>query len=134
MIQPTHQTRILLGVVPADFRCGIDGFVARCQNQLLLDPRDQSVFVFINRAKTMIRALSYDGTGYWLMTKRLSRGKFTGWPSGDRAVSDTTALQLRHILGGTSWKNVEPESPSCVLASAAPSATLNANKAAAPAP
>ena len=68
----TRQTRVLLGVVSADFRSGIDGFVARCQNQLLLDQRDQSVFVFIDRAKTMICALSYDGSGYWLMTKRLS--------------------------------------------------------------
>ena len=134
MIQLTHQTRILLGVAPADFRCGIDGFVARCQNQLLLDPRDQSVFVFINRAKTMIRALSYDGSGYWLMTKRLSSGKFMGWPSGDRAVSDTTALQLRHILGGNSWTNIEPQLPSCVLASAAQSTTLNTNETVAPAP
>ena len=134
MIQLTHQTRILLGVAPAGFRSGIDGFVARCQNQLLLDPRDQSVFVFINRARTMIRALSYDGSGYWLMTKRLSSGKFTGWPSGDRAVSDTTALQLRHILGGNSWTNLEAESDGSVLASVAQSTTLNANKAASPAP
>ena len=134
MIQLTHQTRILLGVDPADFRSGIDGFVARCQNQLLLDPRDQSVFVFINRAKTMIRALSYDGSGYWLMTKRLSSGKFMGWPSGDRAVSDTTALKLRHILGGNSWTNVEPQLPSCVLASTAQSTTLNTIETVAPAP
>lgn len=122
MIQLTHQTRILLSIAPANFRCGIDGFVALCQNQLLLDPRDQSVFVFINKARTMIRALSYDGSGYWLMTKRLSRGKFQGWPNGDGAVSDTTALQLRRILGGSSWTSIEPE-PS-VLANACQSTTL----------
>ena len=132
MIQLTHHTRILLSIAPANFRCGIDGFVAICQNELLLNPRDQSVFVFINKAKTMIRALSYDGTGYWLMTKRLSGGKFEGWPSGDRAVSDTTALQLRRILGGHCWTSVEPE-PS-VLVSARQSASLNTEQAAAHAP
>lgn len=76
MILLTHQTRILLSIAPSDFRRGIDGHAAICQNELLLNPRDQSVYVFINKAKTMIRALSYDGSGYWLMTKRISRGKF----------------------------------------------------------
>jgi transposase len=132
MIQLTHQTRILLSIAPASFRYGIDGFVAICQNQLLLDPRDQSVYVFINKAKTMIRALSYDGSGYWLMTKRVSSGKFQGWPTGDRTVSDTTALQLRRILGGTSWTHSETQiSP---LATAYQSTTLGTHHTAAHTP
>ena len=122
----------MLGVAPSDFRKGIDGFVAQCRNTLEQDPSDGTIFIFINRAKTMIRALSYDGTGYWLMTKRLSGGKFEGWPSGDRAVSDTTALQLRRILGGSCWTSVEPD-PS-VLASAPQSANLNTEQTAAHAP
>lgn len=126
MILLTHQTRILLGIAPADFRAGIDGFVALCQNKLLLDPRDQSVFVFINRAKTMVRALSYDGTGYWLLTKRISRGKFQGWPTGNAMVSDTTALQLRRILGGSGWEH--SKTPSSVLASAAQSTNLDTER------
>ena len=132
MIQLTHQTRILLSIAPANFRSGIDGFVAICQNELLLDPRDHTVFVFINKARTMIRALSYDGSGYWLMTKRLSRGKFQGWPGGDSAVSDTTALQLRRILGGTSWTSIEPES--FALASACQSTTISPDHTTAHAP
>ena len=89
----------------------------------MVDPRDQSVFVFINKAKTMIRALSYDGSGYWLMTKRISRGKFQGWPTGNTRVSDTTALQLRRILGGSSWEHTKTESSA--LVSAAQSTTLD---------
>ena len=70
-------------------------------------PRSGAIFCFINRAGTMIRALSYDGTGYWLMTKRLSKGRFTGWPSSDGVLSLTSARQLRQILGGdASWKAV----------------------------
>ena len=127
MILLTHQTRILLGIAPADFRSGIDGFVALCQNKLLLDPRDQSIYVFINKARTMIRALSYDGSGYWLMTKRISRGKFQGWPtSAGGAVSDTTALQLRCILGGSNWEQAQTDSS--ILASAARSTTLETQR------
>jgi len=97
----THETPIRLAVAPADFRRGIDGFVALCKNELAQEPRSGCVFVFINRARTMIRALSYDGTGFWLITKRLSKGKFSGWPSGQQALTPTTAKALRIILDGT---------------------------------
>jgi len=100
MILLTHETRIVLGVAPADFRKGIDGFVALCKNDLAQEPRSGCVFVFSNKSRTMIRALSYDGTGFWLMTKRLSKGKFIGWPTGQHALSPTRARELRIILSG----------------------------------
>lgn len=103
MILLTHQTRIQLGVQPADFRKGIDGFVALCKNELHQNPRDQSVFVFINRARTMIRALSYDGSGYWLMSKRLSQGKFKNWPTTGERMNAATARELRLIISGQAW-------------------------------
>jgi transposase len=125
MILLTHETRILLCVAPSDFRRGIDGFVAQCQNNLALQPRDGSVIVFINRARTMIRALSYDVNGYWLMTKRLSRGKFTGWPDGQRALSATSARELRIILSGGVWSETgSTHTPSLSLASASRSSTI----------
>lgn len=34
------------------------------------------MFVFRNRSGKMVRILVYDGQGYWLMTKRMSRGRF----------------------------------------------------------
>lgn len=106
MIQLTHQTPILLGVAPADFRKGIDGFVALCSSTLGQEPRDETVFVFINRANTMLRALSYDGNGYWLMTKRLSRGRFSGWPTGEQPMTSASARQLRQLIGGAAepWR------------------------------
>lgn len=116
MILLTHESRIQLGVQPADFRKGIDGFVALCKNQLLEEPRDGSVYVFINRAKTMIRALSYDGTGYWLMTKRLSSGKFKHWPSGNRTLSTTSARELRLIITGEPWEKEPPLTTASTLA------------------
>ena len=107
MILLTHETRILLGVVPVDFRRGFDGFAALCKNELAQDPRSGCVFVFRNKARTMIRALCYDGNGYWLMSKRLSRGKFTDWPTGQRALSATSARELRIIIDAT-WSSSEP--------------------------
>ena len=132
MILLTHETPILLGIAPADFRKSLDGFVSLCQYGLLQEPRNGTVFVFINRAKTMIRALSYDGTGYWLMSKRLSRGKFTGWPDRQCALSVTSARELRIILSGGPWTSPESAAPAStlrktVLASAQKSVTTTHN-------
>jgi transposase len=106
MILLHADTPILLATQPADFRKGIDGIQAICQVELAQDVRSGTLFVFINRSKTMVRALAYDGTGFWLMTKRLSRGKFSGWPTGEQSVNPLAAKQLRSLLLGAA-----PEEP-----------------------
>lgn len=68
MIHLTAETQILLATKPADFRRGIDGFAALCRNQLKQEPRNGTLFVFTNRRRTMLRALCYDGSGFWLMS------------------------------------------------------------------
>ena len=100
MIQLQADTVILLATQPADFRRGIDGMQALCHSELNCQSRSGTLFVFINRSKTMVRALVYDGTGFWLMTKRLSKGKFDGWPSNELAVNSFNAKQLRGLLLG----------------------------------
>jgi len=107
MIHMTNETQILLASEPADFRKGLDGFIALCQLSLAQNPRSEARFVFINKNKTMIRVLSFDGTGFWLMTKRLSKGKFQGWPSRGNVVSAFSALQLSILLKGK-WSPAVP--------------------------
>jgi len=48
----------------------------------------------------MIRTLAYDGTGFWLMTKRLSKGKFKGWPNSSEMMEPIVAKALRQLLIG----------------------------------
>jgi len=95
MIQLTAQTPVMIHIEPADFRRGIDGFVALCREVLSQDPCSGTRFIFINRARTMVRILAYDEDGFWLMTKRLSKGRFQAWPS-DAAGFD--AIALRRLL------------------------------------
>ncbi len=80
MIQITPQMRILLAIEPADFRRQIDGLVRMCREELSSDPMSGTVFVFRNRRATAIKLVVYDGQGFWLCHKRLSRGKFSWWP------------------------------------------------------
>lgn len=81
MLQITPQMKILVAVEPADFRRGIDGLAKLCKDSLNHDPFCGAVFVFRNRRRTAIKALVYDGQGFWLCHKRLSAGRFTWWPS-----------------------------------------------------
>lgn len=81
MLQITPQMKILVALAPADFRNGIDGLVQLCKASLQQDPFAGTVFVFRNRRSTAIKALVYDGQGFWLCHKRLSEGRFRWWPS-----------------------------------------------------
>ncbi|MDA0146413.1 IS66 family insertion sequence element accessory protein TnpB [Vibrio sp. RW] len=108
MIHLTAQTQILLAIKPADFRCGIDGFVALCRHQLKQEPRSGTLFVFTNRRRTMLRALCYDGSGYWLMSKRLTKGRFQDWPrKSQETITPLVARQLKALLAGLpGWQRV----------------------------
>ena len=103
MIQLQRDTRILLATHPVDFRKGIDGLAAVCREVLRQDERSGSYFVFINQSRTMIRVLAYDGSGFWLMTKRLSQGKFRGWPKASSNIDSVDARHLRALLSGAEF-------------------------------
>jgi len=98
MIQVTSHMRILLHVQPIDFRKGIDGIAAVCRGALGEDPMEGSLFVFINRGRSAVKLLVYDGQGMWLMQKRLSRGKFRWWPSGGEKSSRHLAVHELQLL------------------------------------
>jgi len=75
MIQITPQMRLLLAVEPADFRKGIDGLAQVCRQVLEQDPFSGCVFIFRNKKASAIKILMYDGQGFWLCQKRLSKGR-----------------------------------------------------------
>jgi transposase len=106
MIQLTAHMRIILAVEPADFRKGIDGLSQICRSVLQSDPFSGFLFVFMNKKKTAIKMLAYDGQGFWLFQKRLSKGRFQWWPDKD----DKTQVRLLvHELQLLIW-NGNPKS------------------------
>lgn len=80
MLAITPQMRILVAVEAVDFRKGIDSLAELCRAKLKADPFSGCVFVFRSRRATSIKVLVYDGQGFWLATKRLSKGRFRWWP------------------------------------------------------
>jgi transposase len=100
MIQITPHMQILVALEPADFRKGIDGLAAICRNEFEENPFSGKVFVFRNKRRTAIKALVYDGQGFWLFQKRMSKHKFKYWPRGDSPISSLAAHQLTVLLQG----------------------------------
>lgn len=112
MIQITPQMRILVAVEPADFRKGIDGLAKLCRQQLVDDPFSGALFVFCNRRRTAIKALVYDGQGFWLCHKRLSSGKFRRWPgSKSEAAKVLQAHELQVLICGGNPEGAQIPSP-----------------------
>lgn len=117
MIQITPHMRIMLAVEPADFRKGIDGLAGICRNVLHTDPFAGAVFIFRNRKGTSIKLLLYDGQGFWLCQKRLSKGCFVWWPDkGEEKTKMLAAHELQLLLWngnpcrssiGPMWKKIE---------------------------
>lgn len=82
LIQIAPQFRILVAIEAVDGRKGIDAIAQLCQEKLNADPFSGYLFIFRTRRGTAIRLLQYDGQGFWLATKRLSKGRFQWWPTG----------------------------------------------------
>lgn len=100
MIQISPQMRILVAVEPADLRKGIDGLARMCRQVLDENPFSGAIFVFRNRRGTSIKALVYDGQGFWLCQKRLSTGTFRYWPTSLSAAKKLRAHELHVLLSG----------------------------------
>ena len=86
------QLKVFVATAPCDLRMSFNGLWAAAQERLGEDPKSGALFVFCNRRHTRIKILYWDGTGLWVLTKRLEKGTFS-WPKTIDA--GTTKLCLR---------------------------------------
>ena len=92
MLTFSGSLKIFVAVEPCDMRKGFNGLHAMASERLGEDPQQGALFVFINRRHNRIKILYFDGTGLWVMTKRLEQGTFS-WP---KSVEPGTAkLSIR---------------------------------------
>lgn len=90
--------RILAYSEPVDMRKAFDGLLGMVKGVLAEDPLSGSVFVFVNRRKTYLKAIYWDRTGFCLFAKRLERGRFR-FPQ-DGSTHELTAQVFQLLLDG----------------------------------
>lgn len=91
MLSFTGSLKVFVALEPVDMRKGFEGLHAAVGEKLKGDVRSGALFAFTNKKRTRLKILYFDGTGLWLMTKRLEKGTFF-WPKA--AESGQGGLKL----------------------------------------
>jgi transposase len=94
-------TRIYLAAGTTDMRKGFEGLYGLVRDRLLCEPLSGHIFVFANAGRNRLKLLFWDGSGLWVCSKRLEKGRFR-WPE---AASGAAKVKLSHeeltlLLGG----------------------------------
>ena len=90
MLSFSGSLKALLAVEHCDARKSFNGLSALVGEHLREDPRQGALFVFTNRRRTQLKILYWDGTGLFVVAKRLEKGTFA-WPK----PGDPNARKMR---------------------------------------
>ena len=91
-----------------DFRKAVNGLCAIVEQDLLMNPYDESLYVFCNRTRDKLKILHWDKTGFVLWYKRLEKEKFK-WPTSDEAsIIELNEQSLNWLLTGLPIRPLEP--------------------------
>lgn len=107
MISIPSQSKIYVAIETIDFRNGINGLGRICREKIRRNPMDGAIFVFRNKNKTTLKILYYDGEAFWLIVRRLSKGKIKWWPSSNKFSSELEAKQLQVLIMNGNPNNAE---------------------------
>ncbi len=99
MIAVPSGTRVYLAVGPTDMRKSINGLAALVETQMGRSAVSGHLFVFCNRARTIVKALYWDHNGFCLWQKRLEAERFR-WPRIEEEVLEIEPRQLLWLLSG----------------------------------
>jgi transposase len=78
-----------------------------CREKLGADPFSGCLFIFRSRRATAIKVLAYDGQGFWMAQKRLSKGRVVWWPTGKEATRTLQAHQAQLLLAAGNPESAE---------------------------
>lgn len=99
MIALNATTRVFVALDPVDLRKSFNGLRGLVQERLRQDPLSGHVFVFLNRDRTRLKLLTWDGSGLWVATKRLEAGCFPR-PAGEGESCQLRPEEFSALLNG----------------------------------
>jgi len=91
-----------------DMRKGFDSLCGIVSSQMKLDALSGSIFIFINRRRSQVKLLLWEGDGLSLYHKRLEKGTYELPGTSDtNSSSNITYQQLQFILQGVSLQKIQ---------------------------
>jgi len=104
-------TKVFLACRPIDLRNGFDGLAAKAQQVIGADPFSGHLFIFRGKRGDYFKGLYWDGTGMWLIAKRLEKGRFVWPPIVDGSMTLTPA-QFAILVEAMDWRRtIAPPPP-----------------------
>jgi len=105
MLGLSANLRYFLCCSTIDMRNGFDGLAGIVRNHLKKDPISGDVFIFINKSRTHIKLLYWDGDGFALFYKRLERGRYAFTPLNGPS-KQMKREELSMLLEGLSFQEM----------------------------
>jgi transposase len=84
-------------------RNGFDGLAGIVRNYLRKDPVSGDVFIFLNKSRTHIKLLYWDGDGFALFYKRLERGRYDQYTAVNGSSREMKREELLMLLEGLTY-------------------------------
>jgi transposase len=99
---PSPSVRIFVARHPVDMRKGFDGLSGYVIDTVEQDPLSGHLFVFFNRRRNRMKCMVWDGTGLWLLYKRLEHGQYAIFDrrSEHDGAYEIDATELALLLDG----------------------------------
>ncbi|MEQ2009945.1 MAG: IS66 family insertion sequence element accessory protein TnpB [Limisphaerales bacterium] len=79
MLSFTGGLKVFVALEPVDLRKSFSGLEGLVSERLGADLRQGALFIFTNRRHSRLKILYWDGSGLWLLIKRVEKGTFS-WP------------------------------------------------------
>ena len=99
MLSLSPATRIFVALAPMDMRKGFNGLYAWVQTVLGEEPTSGHWFVFLNKRRNRLKILTHDGSGLWILSKRLERGTYAA-PAGEGQSQCLRPEELTLLMHG----------------------------------
>lgn len=107
---------VYLALEPVDMRKAMDGLSVLVEDVLGLNPLSGQLFVFGNRRGDKIKILYWERNGFWVLYKRLEKGRFQ-WPRPtDEGVVRIAERELRWLLEGLDYERLQGHRRVCFSA------------------
>lgn len=92
------ELRVFVFSEQIDLRAGFDRLSNLVREKMQANLVDGDLFVFFGRSRRKLKMICYDGTGVWLLNKRLERGQFMNL--FDLEEKEITTDELHVLLHG----------------------------------